>query len=153
MPIGAVKHQHMIAALRKIESRGAHEIAHRIKATCARVFTYASQQGVENLNPAADMKDVHKPVKAGHIAAISADELPVFLAAIDKNDTRLFKPTRIALRLMMLVFVRTSELIETPWSEIDLEAGEWIIPWQRMKRGKLTVNLDTTPHHVCLSGV
>ncbi|WP_295997179.1 integrase arm-type DNA-binding domain-containing protein [Rugamonas sp.] len=151
MPIGAVKHQHMIAALRKIESRGAHEIAHRIKATCARVFTYASQQGIENRNPAADMKDVLKPVKAGHFAAITADELPAFLAAMDKNDARLFKPTRIALRLMMLVFVRTSELIETPWSEIDLEAGEWIIPWQRMKRGKLTVNPDTTPHHVCLS--
>lgn len=151
MPIGAITHQHMIAALRKIESRGAHEIAHRIKATCARVFSYSSQQGIENRNPAADMKDVLKPVKAGHFAAITADELPAFLAAMDKNDARLFKPTRIALRLMMLVFVRTSELIETPWSEIDLEKGEWIIPWQRMKRGKLTVNPDKTDHHVCLS--
>jgi len=151
MPIGAIKHQHMIAALRKIEKRGAHEIAHRVKATCARVFSYANQQGIENGNPAADMKDVLKPVIAGHFAAITADELPAFLAAMDKNDARLFKPTRIALRLMMLVFVRTSELIETPWSEIDLEAGEWIIPWHRMKRGKLTVNPDTTDHHVCLS--
>ncbi|MDB5793010.1 MAG: phage integrase family protein [Massilia sp.] len=151
MPLGAIKHQHIIAALRKIENRGAHEIAHRVKATCARVFTYASQQGIENRNPAADMKDVLKPVKAGHFAAITTDELPAFLAAMDKNDARLFKPTRIALRLMMLVFVRTSELIETPWSEISLETGEWIIPWQRMKRGKLTVNPDTTDHHVCLS--
>lgn len=151
MPIGAIKHQHIIAALRKIENRGAHEIAHRVKATCARVFSYANQNGITNINPAADMKDVLKPVKAGHFAAISTDELPAFLAAMDKNDARLFKPTRIALRLMMLVFVRTSELIETPWSEINLEAGEWIIPWQRMKRGKLTVNPDTTDHHVCLS--
>jgi len=151
MPVGAIKHQHMIAALRKIEKRGAHEIAHRIKATCARVFSYASQQGIENRNPAADLKDVLKPVIAGHFAAITTDELPTFLAAMDKNDARLFKPTRIALRLMMLVFLRTSELIETPWSEIDLEAGEWIVPWQRMKRGKLTVNPDKTDHHVCLS--
>lgn len=151
MPIGAIKHQHMIAALRKIESRGAHEIAHRVKATCARVFSYASQQGIENRNPAADLKDVLKPVRAGHFAAISADELPAFLATMENNDARLFKPTRIALRLMMLVFVRTSELIETPWSEIDLESGEWVIPWHRMKRGKLTVNPDMTDHHVCLS--
>eukprot|EP01034_Spumella_vulgaris_P030844 gene30842-38124_t len=64
---------------------------------------------------------------------------------------QVFAPTRIALRLMLLCFVRTSELIETPWSEIDLERGEWIIPWQRMKRGKLTVNPDMTNHHVCLS--
>jgi integrase len=52
---------------------------------------------------------------------------------------------------MMLIFVRTSELIEAKWTEIDLEAGEWVIPWQRMKRGKLTVNPDKTDHHVCLS--
>jgi integrase len=151
MPIDAIKHRHMIAALRKIESRGAQEVAHRVKATCARIFTYANQQGIENKNPAADLTDVLKPAKAGHFAAITADELPAFLAAMDKNDARLFKPTRIALRLMMLLFVRTSELIETPWSEIDLDKGEWIIPWQRMKRGKLTVNPDKTNHHVCLS--
>lgn len=151
MPIAAITHQQMIAALRKIEVRGAHEVAHRVKATCARVFSYASQQGIENRNPAADLKDVLKPVQAGHFAAISVDELPAFLAAMNNNDARLFKPTRIALRLMMLIFVRTSELIETPWAEINMEAGEWVIPWQRMKRGKLTVNPDKTDHHVGLS--
>lgn len=151
MPIASITHKDMIAALRKIESRGAQEVAHRVKATCARVFSYAIQSGITDRNPAADLTDVLKPVQAGHFAAITADELPAFLAAMDKNDARLFKPTRIALRLMLLVFVRTSELIETPWSEIDLEAGEWVIPWQRMKRGKLTVNPDKTNHHVCLS--
>ncbi|OGB25641.1 MAG: integrase [Burkholderiales bacterium RIFCSPLOWO2_02_FULL_57_36] len=151
MPIASITHQHIIAALRKIEERGANEIAHRLKAICARVFSYANQQGIENRNPAADLKDVLKPAPAGHFAAITADELPTFLAAMNKNDARLFKPTRIAVRLMMLLFIRTSELIETPWSEIDLEAGEWVIPWQRMKRGKLTVNPDKTNHHVCLS--
>jgi integrase len=151
MPIASITHQHMIAALRKIETRGAHEVAHRIKATCARVFSYANQLGIENRNPAADLKDVLKPAQAGHFAAITADELPAFLAAMNKNDARLFLPTRIALRLMLLVFVRTSELIETPWSEIDLEKGEWVIPWQRMKRGKLAVNPDKSNHHVCLS--
>lgn len=151
MPISAITHQHMIAALRKIETRGAHEVAHRVKATCARVFSYANQQGIENKNPAQDLKDVLKPVKAGHFAAITSDELPAFLAAMKQNDARLFKPTRIVIRLMMLIFVRTSELITTPWSEINLETGEWIIPWRRMKRGKLAVNPDTTDHHVCLS--
>lgn len=151
MPIASITHQHMIAALRKIEARGAREVAHRVKATCARVFSYANQQGIKNANPAADLTDVLKPVQPGHFAAITADELPEFLAAMTKNDARLFLPTRTALRLMMLLFVRTSELITTPWSEIDLEAGSWVIPWQRMKRGKLTVNPDKTDHHVCLS--
>ena len=151
LPIPDITHKQMITTLRKIEDRGAHEIAHRLKATCARIFSYANQHGIDNRNPAADLKDVLKPVKAGHFAAITPDELPAFLLEMGKNDVRMYKPTRIAMRLMLLLFVRTSELIETPWSEINLEKGEWIIPWNRMKRGKLAVNPDETDHHVCLS--
>jgi integrase len=67
------------------------------------------------------------------------------------NEARKGVPTRIAMRLMLLVFVRTSELIETPWSEIDLEKGEWILPWKCMKRGKRRINPDKNDHHVYLS--
>ncbi|WP_136418254.1 integrase arm-type DNA-binding domain-containing protein [Herbaspirillum sp. ST 5-3] len=151
MPIDAIRHKDLIAALRKIESRGAREVAHRLKANCAQIFRYAIQSGLAERNPAADLKDVLKPVVPGHFAAIGPDDLPAFLRTLERNEACMQKPTRIALRLMMLVFVRTSELIETPWSEIDLERGEWIIPWQRMKRGRLAVNPDKTNHHVCLS--
>lgn len=151
IPIAEISHKQMIAALRKIEDRGAGEVARRLKATCARVFSYANQHGIENRNPAADLKDVLKPVKAGHFAAIAPDELPAFMSAIRENNARLYIPTRIALRLMLLIFVRSSELRTTPWSEINLQTGDWVIPWQRMKRGKLTVNPDKTDHHVCLS--
>ena len=150
-PIHELKHHDVIAALRKIEERGATEIAHRMKAVCSQIFSYAIQCGLTDRNLVVDMKDVLKTRKASHFAAIDADDLPAFLGVLERNEARMFQPTRIALRLMLLVFVRTSELIETPWSEIDLEKGEWIIPWQRMKRGKLTVNPDTTNHHVCLS--
>ncbi len=150
-PIQDIKHRDVIAALRKIEDRGATEIAKRTKAVCSQIFSYAIQCGLIERNLVADMKDVLKTRRASHYAAIDAEELPAFLAALDRNEARMLKPTRIAMRLMLLIFVRTSELIETPWSEIDLDKGEWIIPWQRMKRGKLTVNPDKTNHHVCLS--
>lgn len=150
-PITELKHREIIDALRKIEERGATEIAKRLKAVCSQIFSYAIQCGLAERNLVADMRDVLKSRRASHFAAIDADELPTFLASLERNEARMFEPTRIAMRLMLLVFVRTSELIETPWSEIDLDKGEWIIPWQRMKRGKLTVNPDTTNHHVCLS--
>ncbi|MBK9200600.1 tyrosine-type recombinase/integrase [Candidatus Skiveiella danica] len=51
--------------------------------------------------------------------------------------------TRLALKLMALTFVRTSELIEARWSEIDLDAARWDIPAERMKM--------KTPHIVPLS--
>jgi integrase len=151
MPISEITHRDVIAALRKIEERGANEIAKRLKAVVSQIFSYAIQCGLTDRNLVVDMKDVLKTRRTGHFAAIDADELPAFLAALASNEARMFEPTRIALRLMLLIFVRTSELIETPWSEIDLDKGDWIIPWQRMKRGKLTVNPDMTNHHVCLS--
>jgi len=151
MPIAEIKHRDVISALRKIEERGATEIAKRMKAVCSTIFSYAIQCGLTDRNLVVDMKDVLKTKRASHFAAIEADELPEFLAALARNEARMFEPTRIAMRLMLLVFVRTSELIETPWSEIDFDKSEWIIPWQRMKRGKLTVNPDMTNHHVCLS--
>ena len=51
--------------------------------------------------------------------------------------------TRLALKLMAMTFVRTSELIEARWSEIDLDAARWDIPAARMKM--------KTPHIVPLS--
>lgn len=44
--------------------------------------------------------------------------------------------TRIALQLMALTFVRTKELRHGRWSEIDLDAKTWTVPWLRMKGKK-----------------
>ena len=41
--------------------------------------------------------------------------------------------TRFALKLITYTFIRTSELIEAPWSEFDLENSRWVIPPERMK--------------------
>jgi integrase len=58
--------------------------------------------------------------------------------------------TRHAVRLMMLTFVRTSELIKARWNEFDLEAGIWTIPAARMK-GKKQRKENGPPHTVPLS--
>ena len=51
--------------------------------------------------------------------------------------------TRLAMKLIALTFVRTSELIGAKWSEFDLEAARWDIPADRMKM--------RTPHIVPLA--
>jgi integrase len=43
--------------------------------------------------------------------------------------------TRIAMKLLAYLFVRTSELIEAKWEEFDLGAALWRIPASRMKKG------------------
>ena len=151
MPIGEIQAPDVLDAIRAIERRGALEIANRQTANCSRVFKYAIRCGLAERNPAEFLREVLQPREKGHFAAIGTDGLPEFLRALFANEACMGVPTRVAMRLMLLVFVRTSELIETSWSEIDLERGEWIIPWKRMKRGKRRINPDKTDHHVCLS--
>jgi integrase len=140
----------MLDVLRQIEKRGAINMAGRVAAHCSAVFRFAIAKGVVKYNPVPDLRGALKPPAKGHHAAIGTDELSEFLAALRKVEAGMFLPTRIMLRLMLLVFVRTSELIETPWSEIDLENETWVIPWQRMKMGRKKVNPRKLNHHVHL---
>lgn len=151
LPINDVTHRLMIDTLRKIEQRGAHEIAKRQRAIVSQIFSYAIQSGIASRNPIMDMRDVLERVTTGSFAAIDADELPAFLTAMRRNESRMNPPTRIGLRLMMLTFVRTSELIQTPWSEIPEGSNTWTIPWTRMKMGKRRLNPIKKDHIVPLS--
>jgi integrase len=151
IPIGEVTHRDLIKVFRKIEARGAHEIAKRNKAVCAQIFSYAIQVGAATRNPVVDMRDVLQVVSPGNFPAISSDELPAFLSALRNNEACMHPVTRIGLRLLMLVFVRTSELIETPWSEIVPGSADWTIPWCRMKMGKRRLNPIKKDHLVPLS--
>ncbi|WP_292931778.1 integrase arm-type DNA-binding domain-containing protein [Noviherbaspirillum sp.] len=147
-PIAEIDAPLMLDVLRRVEQRGAQEIAARLGQLCSQIFRYAIASGLAKYNPVPDLRGALKPRVKGHHAAITTDELPDFLTVLEKNEARMYAPTRILMRLMMLVFVRTSELIETPWSEIDLENEQWVIPWQRMKMGKKKVNPRKVDHHV-----
>lgn len=149
-PIVDIKAPVMLDVLRQIEKRGAVEIAKRQGQVCGQVFRYAIATGKAESDPMPSLRGALKATVKGHHAAILVADLPEFLQAFEKNEVRMFVPTRILMRMMMLTFVRTSELTETPWSEIDLENESWVIPWQRMKMGKRKVNPRKVDHHVFL---
>ena len=143
LPIAQITPPHLLDAMRQIEKRGAHEIAHRLLQSCSQIFRYAIVTGRADRNPALDLRGALKTVPHGHYAAMDAKELPDFLGALERNDARLYAHTRLALRLMLLTFVRTAELIAATWDEIDFGDRRWIIPAERMKMRR--------PHIVPLS--
>lgn len=142
-PIADITAPQLLAMAKKIESRGALDIAKRALQTCGQVFRYAVAHGVIERNPATDVKpgDSLKPRKKQNYARLDARDLPELLRRIEAYDGSPF--TRLAMKLMALTFVRTSELIAAPWAEFDLDAAEWRIEGQRMKNG--------LPHIVPLS--
>lgn len=123
----------LLRVLRKIESRGAHETRSKVGQRCGMVFRYGIATGRCSYNPATDLKGAFITPKAKGHAALSAAELPEFLAKLDAYDGDL--QTRLGLRLLMLTFVRTGELRGAAWTEFELEgdAPTWRIPASRMK--------------------
>ena len=124
LPASSVTSLMILEVIRRVEARAALNVAHRIKQTCGQIFRYGVATGRAERDPTQDIKDAMRPYKLEHFAALDIRELPEFLRVLDKNDMRLYKQTQLAMRLLMLTFVRTSELINAPWSEFDLEAGE-----------------------------
>lgn len=126
--------QDCLAVLRSIEKRGSPEQAKRTLGVISQVFDYATALGFCPFNPALSLKR-HAPVKqtVEHFPCIAWNELPELLEAIEKNPGGADQLTLNGLRLLMLTFVRTTELIAADWSEINLAEKVWTIPAERMK--------------------
>lgn len=136
-PINQISIQLLIMVVKKIDARGAHDIAKRAYETAGQVFRFAVSHGLCETNPVAQVKpaDFLRPVTQENYKRVDAKELPQLLRDIDqygitqKGD----EITRLGLQLMTYIFVRTRELIGARWSEIDLKTKEWRIPPERMK--------------------
>ena len=134
-PITSITAQELLAALRRIEARGTHETAHRVRSLAGRVFRYAVATGRVQHDVAADLKDALAPVKCRNFASITDPaRVGELLRAIDGYTGQ--PVTAMALKLAPLVFVRPGELRGAEWSEFDREGAEWRIPAARMKMGE-----------------
>lgn len=134
-PVGAVTPPELLAVLRRVEARGAVELAHRLLQHCGAIFRYALAHGLVERDPAGDLRGaLTKTGKDKHHASITdPKKVGGLLRAIDGYDGVFV--TRCALRLAPIVFVRPGELRRAEWSEFDLDAAEWHIPAEKMKAG------------------
>jgi integrase len=131
-PIANITAPELLAALRRIEARGAVETAHRAHQNCGQIFRYAIATGRAERDPSPALRGALPAVKQTHHAAITEPRaIGELLRAIDGYQGQLV--TKCALRIAPMVFVRPGELRKAEWSEIDLDKAEWNIPAERMK--------------------
>ena len=139
-PIAEITAPELLTVVRRIESRGALETAHRALGNCGQVFRYAVATGRAERDPSGDLRGALPPVKGEHFAATTKPKrVAEILRAMDGYEGTL--TVRCALRLAPLVFVRPGELRKAEWADIDLDAQEW----------RYTVTKTNTPHIVPLS--
>jgi integrase len=139
-PIGDITAPEVSTVVRRIESRGALETAHRALRNCGQVFRYAVATGRARRDPSVDLCGALPPVKSGHLAAVTDPKrVAEILRAMDSYEGTL--TVRCALRLAPLLFVRPGELRKAEWAQMDLDEAEW----------RYAVTKTKTPHIVPLS--
>jgi integrase len=142
-PVGEIEASELVAMAKAIEERGARDLAKRALETAGQVFRHAVAHNYARRNPASEIQpgDILKSAHKVNYARVDAKELPALLKAVEVY--RGTPVTRLAMKLMSLTFVRTSELTGARWAEFDMDAARWDIPAERMK-------MDT-PHIVPLA--
>jgi integrase len=151
-PIAEITAPMVLQVLRKVEARGAVEIAHRLKNAIGQVMRFGVHTGRLESDPIRDLQGALKPRPSGHYPSIRIEELPELLKALQDSKFRVFPLTRLALRLLLHTFVRSSELMKARWEEISFgedgldrhaddalpstfsKVAVWSIPSDRMKK-------------------
>jgi len=136
LPIDRIEPADVIAMAKAVEARGVQEVARRSLELTKQIFEYGIAHGLMKSSPAAAIRPklVLQPYKARNQARVKERELPAILKAIDEFTGR--KLVKLAMKLMMLTLLRTSELRGAEWAEFDFRKKQWKVPAERMKMGQ-----------------
>ncbi|MCO1333087.1 integrase arm-type DNA-binding domain-containing protein [Microbulbifer sp. OS29] len=134
-PISEISPPEVLRCLRRIESRGTLETAHRVKRVASQVFRFAVATGRADRDPTTDLSGALTPTKKKHLAAITdPTEVGRLLTAMEEYQGT--PVVRAALKLSPLLFCRPGELRKLEWAEINWEARRIELPSEKMKMGQ-----------------
>ena len=127
--IADLKTQDLLKPLKAVEMSGRLEVAARLQQRTTSIMRFAVQSGLIDYNPAQELAGAIATAKRQHRASLDFDRIPELLHRIDSYTGRPL--TRLAVELTLLVFIRSSELRFSRWSEVDFETAMWTIPGER----------------------
>lgn len=133
-PIRDVKPADILDAMRRFEDRGARTSAERLRSMLSQIFRFAVRNLRADNDPAHAVKGAVTVPDTKHHPTLKLKDLPAFLEKMAAYGGRI--ETQLGMRLLLITFVRKTELANARWSEIDFEAAEWRIPAARMKMGE-----------------
>ena len=133
-PIGAVTSEDVLAICERIKLRGSPKMALHTRNVIRRLYEFLIARQLATHNPATTVPARFIATPDSRTRVLTAEELGTTLRAIDASRVR--RPLKLALHLLVLTMVRKSELIEATWAEFDLKASLWKIPAARMKNAR-----------------
>lgn len=151
--IAELKTKDLLVPVKTVAASGRLEVAARLQQRTTAIMRYAVQNGLIDYNPAQEMSGAIAVAKRTHRPALPFDRFSELLERIESFKGR--KLTKLAVKLTLLIFIRSSELRFARWSEIDFENAMWTIPGEReplpgVKHSHRGSKMKT-PHFVPLS--
>ncbi|AMH00568.1 DUF4102 domain-containing protein [Serratia liquefaciens] len=119
----------LLIPVKAAEAKEIYEVAARLQQRISAVMRYAAQSGIIRYNPAVDMAGALTTVKRQHRPALPLNRIAELTGRLDSYKGQPL--TRLATKLTLLIFIRSSELRFARWSEIDFEKAMWTIPPER----------------------
>jgi integrase len=141
LPIRQISSTDILDVLEKTVKRGAPSVAQLLKQWLDAIFRFAGSTSRVDNNPVSMLRGAISRPKPTHHRPLNKHQISRLAKVLESYPGN--RETVIAIKLLMLTFVRTGELRKAIWSEIDLVGAQWKIPAERMKKGR--------PHIVPLS--
>lgn len=131
IPIKDVKAAHILALMRQLERDDKAYSAGKVRQICSAIFCYAVATLRCEVDPAAALKGavIQKPVT--HASPVGTDDIKQLLASLNHYGSPVM---RIAIRMLIMTFVRQQELRLARWDDFNFERAEWSIPKEIMKK-------------------
>ncbi|EPY7015148.1 tyrosine-type recombinase/integrase [Klebsiella pneumoniae] len=127
--IAELKTKDLLVPVKTVAASGRLEVAARLQQRTTAIMRYAVQNGLIDYNPAQEMSGAIAVAKRTHRPALPFDRFSELLERIESFKGR--KLTKLAVKLTLLIFIRSSELRFARWSEIDFVNAMWTIPGER----------------------
>ena len=137
--IEKVAPQQIISIVQMVEGRGSMDVAKRLLQDIGRVYMHAIVKGMVMTNPATGLNQITTKVKTQHRPSLPPKLLGSFLRDLDTYSSKGRLLTKLAMKLLVLTFVRPGELRKAEWQEFDIDNAVWNIPAHKMKMGRAHV--------------
>ena len=134
-PVRDLAKRDAVLLLDKIKAR-APVMANRVYNLALQAFTFGIRRDLIQNNP---FVGVGRPGgdEAPRDRKLNAEEVRIFWRAIEKDNTEMSRPVRLALKLILVTAQRAGEVAGAEWSEIDTAAALWTIPANKSKNGRM----------------
>ena len=133
-PIQHIKPMPVIRILEPVKAKGNFETVKRLCRIINEVMRLAVASGHIEVNYLSDITKLFPAAKKQHMATIEPERLPELMQRLySANITR---TTRCLIEWQLHTMTRPIESATARWDDIDLDAGIWVIPAERMKMKK-----------------